>query len=405
MHVCILKLNGWPDTFDERVEALSDSVEKITLIRSMPDDTSFGTDMENISVYDVRPKRGSYVKPAALKPIVFSLHVLQASLIVSSLFILEDDQPEVVHAIDYALGGIVGVLVSKLFSVPLVVSVRALKEALYYDIMEREGTIMTKLKYTIVVLLSGRVYPQCDHIITKSAYQVDFLRNELGINSEFTTIPTGVDFNRFDPETVAESKVLTELVNGIDPTVSSEQTIVLYLSKIIPRKGPDRILEIITDINEKLPDDIVFIFVGEIRDPHFESRIRELQEEVDDQVILYPKRVAFKKVPDLISAADAVTLFSEPRLEGVPRILQESCVMSTPIIAPRVTGIKEAFNGLPGCYLVDRNSSEEFYLAVKEIHTNPPTMERSVFRDKFDMHQNYSKYAKIYESVACSCSQ
>lgn len=73
--------------------------------------------------------------------------------------------------------------------------------------------------------------------------------------------------------------------------------------------------------------------------------------------------------------------------------------MKTPIIASDVTGIAGAFDDLPGCYLISRDDAERFQGAVNEIARDPPEMDRAVFREHFDMYQNYAKYANVYESA------
>lgn len=399
-HICVLKLNGWPETFDERLEVLLKSVNRITVVRPLPEEESeLVNQLDNVSAYNLYPKRGSFVHPSILKPVVFALHVFQAVFIVSVIMLFSEDKPEVVHALDYVLGGFAGAIVSELFSIPLVVSIRGLKETQYHNIKKREQTSRAKLEYRILTLLSGWVIHSSDHIITKSKYQVDFIQEHFHINVGFTTIPTGVNFTKFDPEAVSDQDVLQKIADDVDRSIPTNTTNILYLSKLIPRKGPDKIIQLVHRIDEELPDDIVFFLIGEPREATFEAKLRESQENIRDRIIIFPNHVSFDRAPALIASSDAVILYSEPNYEGVPRILQEACAMQTPIIAADVSGISEAFRGLPGCYLLDRDDPDELCEVLKTIATDPPTMDRDVFREKFDIYHNYGQYAEVYESL------
>jgi glycosyltransferase involved in cell wall biosynthesis len=396
----LLKLNGWPDTFDERAAAIASSIDELIIVRPKPlngADTAAGLD--NAIVYNLRPRRGAFVSPSWLRPIVFPLHVLQAILVMTYLFV-RGRLPPVVHALDYALGGLAGAVFCRLFSVPFVVSVRGLKEPRYRAHADEEQTMRARASYYILRPITRLVLTSADHMITKAEYQVEFVRESVGVNPGFSTVPTGVDFGLFDPERTTRprrSSLVSELSNG---SVNDDDLIVLYLGKLIPEKGPQKVLQHLGEVEDELPSGATFAFVGEFRGAAFERRFKELRRGVDSKVFLHPDRIPFQDVPGLLNTVDATVLLAEGDSEGVPRTLQESCAMQTPIIASDVTGISGAFDDLPGCYLIDRDSSEEFRMAVNEALLTPPEMPRDQFASRFDMFQNYSKYAKIYETLA-----
>jgi len=398
MNVCVVKLNGWPETFDERVDALAGAVDHVTVVRSKPqsDDGPLAR-RDNVTLYDVPPGRGSYVEPGYVQPFVFALHVLGAVAVIAALHLRGNRQIDVIHALDYVLGGVACAAVSTVFSLPFVVSVRGLKEPRYRALVEKHGGLSLRIKYRILTALSGFVLPRADHVVTKSAYQVEFVRQTFGVTAGVTTVPTGVDFDVFDPGRVTRSNALADL--DTETRVEPDDTTVLYLSKLISEKGPDRLFEFICEIDDDLPDDVVFVFVGEARSEAFEQRLRKLRDHCPERIAFYPHRVPFERVPALIADADAVTLFSESGVEGVPRILQEACAMGTPIIAPEVDGIADAFRGLPGSYLVDRSSPTAFRDAVLDIVERPPTLDREQCRDRFDIDQNYARYRDAYEQA------
>lgn len=398
--VAILKINGWPKTFDERVVAISRRIDHTIVVRPKP--TEPATDLaaaSNIDVFDLRPARGSYVEPPQLKPLIFLVHAVQAILLLAYLIIVDDTEIDAIHALDYALGGFVGAVVSQLFSIPLVVSVRGLKEPRYRSIAEAENTYSAWISYRILATITRFVLGRADHVVTKAPYQTEFVRETFGVDPGFTTVPTGVDFDVFDPATVSEDglrRLLSEAGHELQPG----DRIILYLAKIVPEKGPDSVLKLLAEVDSEIPDDVVFAFVGEFRDGAFEQKFRELEKEVPCRTALYPHRVPFKDVPSLLYDADGVILLSEAETEGTPRILQEACAMGTPIVASDVDGIKGAFADLPGCYLIDRTDPEAFAEAIRGALDDSPELPRDLFAERFDMYENYARYADVYERLA-----
>lgn len=396
--VLLLKLNGWPSAFDERLIAIAKNVPKLVVIRSKPSETGDEiAEIENVSVINLLPKRGTVIKPAWLKPIIFPIHISEAVLVMMYLY-LRGRLPTVIHALDYALGGFAAAVISRILSLPLVVSVRGIKETRYKTAMVQESSYSAKIRYKILRILTYFTISSADHIITKAKYQVDFVRDSFAVNPEFTSIPTGVDFDVFNPSRFVDCNQDLNL-KGAERTISSDDNIVLYLSSMIPSKGPDLVLEQIMRNQNEIPNCVKFAFVGEFQGKQFEQRFTKRCEALSDRVFLHPYRVSYEKVPKLLNSANAVLLLPEPFSEGVPRILQESCAMQTPIIASNVTGIKDAFEGLPGCYLIDRDEPIQFKTAVNNAVFQSHKMPRELFVERFDIYRNYSLYSNIYEKL------
>jgi len=396
--VILLKINGWPDTFDERAEAIAEAVNHLIVVRPRPDYDSDLAGVENITVHDVPPRRGSYVTPW-LKPLVFSVHVCLAVFLMTYLVAVGERRPDAIHALDYALGGVVGGVVARLWNVPFVVSVRGLKEPRYRDLARQRGTVRSRLSYEILKRCTQFTLNSADHIVTKAPYQVTFVREQFGVDPGFSTIPTGVDFNVFNPQAIDDDDQLYTLLEREGFSLDENDRLVLYLAKLLPEKGADKILELVRQTGHQLPEDVKFVFIGEFRDEKYEREIRALHRKVSDQVLLYPQRVPYEMVPAVIQAVNAVVLFSDAMTEGAPRILQESLAMGTPVIASDVAGISDSFDGLSGVYLINRDDPEQFLNAVTLATDLPCAKDRQAYRERFDMSRNYRAYADIYASL------
>lgn len=397
----ILKLNGWPETFNERAKAIASHVDYLVLIRPKPlSNTETLDGLDNVKVFDLYPKRGSFVKPSWLKPIIYPIHVLQAILLMIYL-LYRGKLPPVIHALDYALGGLACAVIRSLFAIQFVVSVRGLKEPRYKALVENERTLWASASYNILRMMTQFVLAKADHVVTKSEYQVEFVKENFEVNPGFTTVPTGVDFDVFDPKKI-QIEHITEVLDFPADAIAENDEIVLYLAKLLPEKGPDKVLQLINKADNRLPPELKFVFVGEFRDTSFERHFNNLRRVVSARTILHDKRIPFEDVPTVLHSVDAVILLSESGTEGAPRILQESCAMQTPIVASDVTGISGSFNELPGCYLIDRDDPQQFSSAVNEAVSNPPEMPRELFADRFDMYKNYAKYGELYRTLSAS---
>lgn len=397
MEVYLFKLNGWPDNFDERVVALADSVDSLIVIRSSPKGENQPPIAENLEIIDIVPKRGNFVRPAWAKPVVFSLHTAQAVVWAFVLMLIRRKRPDAVHAVDYILGGVAAMIISTTAQVPLVLSVRGLKEPAYRNVINETGGIRPRINYKILIFLSNIVVPRADYIITKSNYQEKLIRERFEVHAEFTAIPTGVDFKKFDPRRIPDEDAIADLFSERTSSIK-DKTVILHLGKLIPRKGVDQLLEFISENKNELPDDVLFVLIGEFRDPDFEMHIERLSNDLSN-VLIHPERVPFSRVPALLKASDAVVLLSEPDNEGVPRILQEACVMEKPIIASDVTGISDMFENIAGCHLINRNDPSEFLTAVRGVVQNEVKPNRESLRTRFDIRRNYQSYGDVYSHV------
>lgn len=399
MDVFVFKLNGWSDHFSERIEALARSVDSITVFRSRPEQEDDLSDFEGVSVVDLSPARGTFVEPERSKPLVFLAHVIQAIVLALLLMLRRRSRPDAVHALDYILGGFAARVTSLVSGVPLVVSVRGLKEPAYRNMVEEAGTLRAKVNYRILLTLSSVIIPGADHIITKAAYQRDFVERTYDVDCGFTTVPTGVDFETFDPDAVGGPDPFAQLFPDTD--VEWERaTVLLFLGKFITRKGFEQYVSFAESLDSELDDDVVFTAVGGYRDSAFRDRLQPRIRDLDERFLVYPDRVDFDLVPRLLAFADATVLLSEAENEGVPRSLQESCAMRTPVIASDVVGIRDAFADVSGCYLIDRDDPQTFKTAVEEIAEGHIRTDRTECRKAFDIYSNYAEYAGVYSSLS-----
>lgn len=393
MNICLVKINGWPDTFNERVEIIARNVDHITLVRPAPVGNTEQFEEENITVYELYPRRGESITTLWLHFLIFPVYIMQATLICSIIQFRSPNRPDIYHAIDYVLGGLVTTIVAKIFRSPNIVSVRGLTGPRYKHMVNEDGSYIAKLNYKIVTMIPRFVLPRTDAVITKAPYQAAYLQEEFGVTVSIYTIPTGVDFEKFNPEHVRCDSILDEVSGRKEPT----KKVILHLGRLTADKGIDLLVNMIEKTETDLPPDLMFLCVGRYRNEDFKSTIESRSAHLDDRLVIHSTPIPYERVPELFACVDGAILLSEAAHEGTPRVLQEAYAMKRPIIASNVVGISNAFKDLPGCFLIDRDSEDAFIDAIEEIVTGEIRTDRKKAKNRFDIHQNYAKYRDIYE--------
>lgn len=398
MDICLIKLNGWPDFFDERMYSLATNLDSLTIIRPKPSnhDSSLG-EIDNISIYELWPSRPETIDAVWIHPILFPLYILQAIIVVTYLILNPRKNVDVLHSVDYVVNGITAAILSMIWDLPTVISVRGLTEFRYKNHLENNPSRLGRINLLLVRAIPSVVFKQADYIIAKSDYQVDYVQDNYETRAKFSVIPTGVDFSTFDPEEQGNQE--DDIANSLNlsPEVFSGTTI-LHLGKLTENKGINELLSLIQQSDDHLEQDIRFICIGRTRNEDSQEEILELEKRIDRLFVL-PDQIPFDLVPELLDKVDGIILLSGGGHEGTPRVLQESYAMGTPVIASNVTGIKGAFSDLEGAILIDRTDIQDFQDAVKSIANGDMEVDRSSAREKFDMETNYAKYAEIYRSA------
>jgi|AntDeeMinimDraft_5_1070356.scaffolds.fasta_scaffold05478_3 glycosyltransferase involved in cell wall biosynthesis len=396
MKVCLLKFYGWPESFNERVSQLAKHVEEIVIIKPRNVDPSREPTgvADNVSVISMYPSRRPVMKPR-YKTAVLPLYTFQA-IVFYLWFAMIRGHCDVFHSFDRPFASLAASALSTITGRPHVASVRGMILPRYESQGSLAKRVQNRLRRLCLRPLIKLSLYGCDHIVTKAKFQQSVISELANVRSEnISTIPTGVDYETFTPSaTESDCRILSDLIKDM----SQSNHVVLFLGKLVPGKGADVFVE--HALNGDYPDDIQFLMVGDCLDRNFERELNNTvaESESGSRTTIHANRIPFEDIPGLIREVGAVALLSRSRVEGVPRVLQEACVSETPIIAADVDGIAGAFKNKDGCYLVDRNSTEEFQEAVLASRGSNP--DRNAFRDILDINRNYAKYSDIYESVS-----
>jgi len=156
--------------------------------------------------------------------------------------------------------------------------------------------------------------------------------------SKLTTIPPGIDTERFSP------------TDEVHPTVDESKRSVLVLSRLDPRKGIDKAIQAFAQLEQ---DNVELLIGGTGR---LESLLKELASELGvREDVQFLGFVPDEELPSLYSSVDVFVLPSE--YEGFGIVFMEAMACETPVIGTDVGGIPTAVKDRKTGYLVPEGRS------------------------------------------------
>lgn len=188
---------------------------------------------------------------------------------------------------------------------------------------------IVRTRHLALPITSKVTYSRFPHrVVTVSEYVRDYLVEEKGLRPErVVSVPTGVDLERFDPESTPDT-LRAEL--GVSPETLMVGTVAILRRK----KGHHVLLDAIPRVLEECPDTL-FVFAGDgPQKKNIEDRMAELG--IGRSVRLLGLR---KDIPSVLKGVDLIAL---PTLqEALGTSILEASAMRKPVVSTCVGGVPE----------------------------------------------------------------
>lgn len=200
-------------------------------------------------------------------------------------------------------------------------------------------------------------------IVSAGEYAVLEARRAAQRQLEAVVVPPGVDVERFRPAAPDEKKA-TRARLGLPP----DATLVLSVSRLVPRKGMDRLIEAAGRLRSRFPD-LFVVIAGDGRD---RGRLEKLIDTTGAPVRLLG-RVPDADLPDLYAAADVFAMLCRTRWGGLEQegfgiVFVEAAAAGVPQIAGASGGAAEAVaHGETGLIVGEPESVEAVEAALAEL--------------------------------------
>jgi phosphatidylinositol alpha-1,6-mannosyltransferase len=232
-----------------------------------------------------------------------------------------------------------------------------------------EVTVPGRLPLTRTIV--GEVLRRAELVVTNGAYSTG--EAELAARRELpvAVVPPGVDTGRFVPMGPSQRRVVRSWF-GLD----ADDEVVLTLSRLVPRKGMDRLIEAAARLSRRRPR-LVVLVAGSGRD---RSRLERLAGDLRAPV-RFLDRVPDADKPGLYASADLFAMMCRVRWGGLEQegfgiVFVEAAACGVPQVAGRSGGAAEAVDHeSTGLVVEDPADPEQIAVALERLLDDPTERE------------------------------
>ncbi|WP_150272494.1 glycosyltransferase family 4 protein [Paenibacillus tepidiphilus] len=204
--------------------------------------------------------------------------------------------------------------------------------------------------------------------------QLRLCRRFPGVEKKLRVIPLGADLSRFTPASAAERERLRRHYN-LPPVFT-----VLFVGRVIPRKGVPVLLRAMHRLKRRLPAHLIIAGKGK---PAYVRQLRALARRLGVRVS-FLGNVAHGHIHELYQAADCFVCPSQ-RHEAFGLVNVEAMATGLPVIASSNGGIREIIDSGRNGYLVGRyREAAPFARLMLKVARNPQLAARIGMQGRSD---------------------
>lgn len=190
-----------------------------------------------------------------------------------------------------------------------------------------------------------------DTIVTNAdAIAEEYLDRGIGVESQYTTVYSGIDVTQFASADPA-------------PDLPGSSPVVTMVCRLVEGKGLSDLLDAVEELAGELDFTVCVVGKGPKRD-QFEAAVRERG--LGETVFTLGYRT---DVDRILAASDLFVLPSYR--EGTPRVIAEAMASSLPVVATDIAGIPEQITDGENGYLVEPGDTEALAERMRRLLTDP----------------------------------
>ena len=223
-------------------------------------------------------------------------------------------------------------------------------------------------------------------ILTTGIGIAKMVSDHVGVSTDkIVSIPTGVDFRKFDFQ-ISGAKIRTEL--GVSP----RQPLIGKVAVMRSWKGHDYFLDSVPLVLEKYPD-ARFVIVGD--GPAYKrihSKVQKLG--LEKVIFMLGHR---EDIPEIMAALDIHCLASFA-VEGAAQVIPQAFAMKTPVVSTRISSIPPILgNGEWGILIEPKNSQDMANGIIKFL--NEPQLAQSMAEKAYTFCKNELSAEKMMDQT------
>jgi phosphatidylinositol alpha-1,6-mannosyltransferase len=236
-----------------------------------------------------------------------------------------------------------------------------------YGVVLHGAEVTIPARIPFVQLALRRTLRQAQLVVAAGGYPATEGRGAAGRDIDAVIIPPGVDTDRFHVAS-AEERAAARAEHGIDP----DALVVLGVSRLVPRKGFDVLLQTAARLADHVPE-LKVVIAGSGRD---HDRLQALAVSLSAPA-QFLGEVTDEQLPALYGCADVFAMICRDRWlgleqEGFGIVFLEAAACGVPAIAGRSGGSAEAVaDGVTGLVIDEPTSVDDVEDALAQLIDDP----------------------------------
>jgi glycosyltransferase involved in cell wall biosynthesis len=250
-------------------------------------------------------------------------------------------------------------------------------------ILDKSFRLYTSLFGKQIFSIPNKVILYCERL-KRYAIQVGVPQEKIEV------IPTGIDLNKFNSN-IDGNQLRNEFA------ISKDETMILFVGLLKPRKGVDRIIKVMKKLTEKkLNVKMVIVGDGPYRDKYEKMA---LSYSLKEDTVFTGYR---KDIPQLMSACD---IFFLPSIgEGLPGVIMEASASCKPTVASNIPCIPDIVEHGKTGFLAEPNNINSFVEYLEILITDEQVREKMgknarIHIKKFDWKKIIRRYRELYSTL------
>lgn len=317
----------------------------------------------------------------------FHMPNLTAKTVRALFEFLNSYQPDVLHAHDPALLGLIGQVWARMNMVPFVHTTHVLpSRALDFGTTEALNLKLLKSSFSESVTQRALFdfYENCDAIVALNQSAMESMR-DFGYRGKLFVIPNGRNLEHYQRCQFAD--------------VAQEEKVVSFVGYITERKNQAYLLEVL----RYLPDNYTLQFIGRALNAEYKQQLLDTCQEYGLENVVFTGQVSHDEIPEYLEGTHVFP--SASRMEVQSLVVIEALASGTPVVGLSNETIDELVSPRVGVRLDSDASPEEFARHIQDICSLPPDEYREMCRQArervkhLDWTEIVARTTKAYQEI------
>lgn len=292
----------------------------------------------------------------------FHMPVLSVKSVRAIFDFLTAFQPQIIHAHDPALIGLICQVWARMNRVPFVHTAHVLpSRALDFGTTDAFNVKLLKSNFSesITHRVLGDFYANCDAIIALNRTAEESIR-DFGYQGQLYVIPNGRNLAKYRKVQIADPE--------------QEEKTIAFVGYLNERKNQSYLLHVL----RYLPEHYRLQLIGKALDPAYQKKLELIRDRYSLDRVEFLGQVPHEEIPDYLSRAHVFPSASQMEVQSL--VIIEALASGTPVVGLSNETVDELVNERVGSRLPQDAEPEEFAAEIERVASQDPADYREMCR-------------------------